>query len=204
MNIGLFNENVRFEDPLEIVSFALECSNRPIVTTSFGPFSAAILYAVTQVKSDIQVVWCDTGYNTPATYLHAKDLIERLQLNIEIFTPKFTTAFLNAHMGQPTLDNPAHAEFSELVKLAPFKRAFKKYKPDLWFTNIRNHQTPHRNGLDVFSLSSDGILKVSPFYHYDDNQLKAYMKTHRLPIEFDYYDPVKAMENRECGIHLKH
>lgn len=203
-NIHLFNENVRFEEPHEIIAFALEHAQRPILTTSFGPYSASILYAVTQAKRDIQVIWCDTGYNTSATYLHAKSLIESLQLSIEIFTPKFTTAFLNAHIGEPTIENPAHAEFSEIVKLDPFDRALEKYQPDLWFTNIRKHQTLYRENLDVFSFSSEGILKVSPFYHFSDMQLKAYMNSQKLPMEFDYYDPVKALDNRECGIHLKH
>ena len=87
-NLALFNQNVRFEDPLEIIAFALEFSERPVVTTSFGPYSAAILQACSKVKKDIQVIWCDTGYNTEATYKHAHYLIEKLQLQIEIFSPK--------------------------------------------------------------------------------------------------------------------
>ena len=39
---------------------------------------------------------------------------------------------------------------------------------------------------------------------YDLSKLEAYIKDKKLPIEFDYFDPVKALENRECGIHLKH
>jgi len=202
-NIHLFNENVRFEDPREIISFAIEHSERPVVTTSFGSFSAVILHAITQIRPEIPVIWCDTGYNTKATYRHAKMLIEQLQLNIDIFTPKYTTAFLEVLVGKPSVDNPEHTLFSELVKLDPFDKAMEKYQPDLWFTNIRKDQTHYRNTLDVFSFSSQGILKVSPFYHYDDPTLLRYMDDHGLPAEFDYFDPVKAMENRECGIHFK-
>ncbi|MEZ4778539.1 MAG: phosphoadenosine phosphosulfate reductase family protein [Flavobacteriaceae bacterium] len=202
-NIHLFNENVRFEDPLEIISFALEHAKKPLVTTSFGAFSAGLLWACTKVKKDIQVVWCDTGYNTDATYKHADYLMEKLQLNIEIFIPKYTTAFIHSKIGLPDINNPNHPIFSEKVKLEPFDRAFKKYQPDVWFTNVRKGQTEHREELDVFSFSKDGILKVSPFYHYDDAALEYYLKERNLPMEFDYYDPVKALENRECGIHLK-
>ncbi|MBW2936731.1 phosphoadenosine phosphosulfate reductase family protein [Aureisphaera sp. CAU 1614] len=203
-NIHLFNENVRFEDPLEIISFSLEQAKSPLVTTSFGSYSAALLWACSKVKKDIQVIWCDTGYNTEATYKHANYLIENLELNIEIFSPKYTTAYINSRIGLPNINNPNHPIFSEKVKLEPFNRAFKKHQPDVWFTNVRKGQTEHRNGLDVFSFSRDGILKVSPFYHYDDDALEAYIKNKKLPLEFDYFDPVKALENRECGIHLKH
>lgn len=203
-NVHLFNENVRFEDPLEIVRFVLDYSEQPIVTTSFGSYSAAILHVVTRALPEIPVIWCDTGYNTKATYRHAKRLIDRLHLNVDIFTPKYTTAYMEVFLGKPSLDNPDHGRISDLVKLNPFDEALEKYQPDVWFTNLRKHQTEHRDHLDVFSFSTEGILKVSPFYHFDDKALKEYMDAHKLPMEFDYYDPVKALENRECGIHLKH
>ena len=75
------------------------------------------------------------------------------------------------------------------------------HKPDLWFTNIRKGQTAYRNNLDVLSLSKDGILKVSPFYNYSDNDLEEYLQRHQLPNETRYYDPTKQVANRECGIH---
>ena len=203
-NLSLFNENVRFEDPLEIIKFALEYAKKPVITTSFGPYSAAVLHACTRVKKDIPVIWCDTGYNTESTYRHANHLIETLNLNIDIFVPRFTTAYLNNTIGKPRIDNPKHLLFSQMVKLDPFDRAFEKHKPDLWFTNVRKNQTSYRDQLDVFSFSKEGILKVSPFYHYGNESLEAYIQSKKLPLEYNYYDPVKALENRECGIHLNH
>jgi phosphoadenosine phosphosulfate reductase len=202
-NIHLFNQNLRYEDPREIVSFVLEFAERPVVTTSFGPFSASLLHAVTAVQHDVKVIWCDTGYNTDDTYSHAQELIERLQLNIEIFSPKFTTAYLDSTLGRPDVRNPKHALFSERVKLEPFRRALEQHKPDVWFTNVRNGQTEYRNGLEILSFSRGGILKVSPFYHFNDEQIKEYLNKYDLPVEYNYYDPVKALEKRECGIHLR-
>ncbi len=201
-NIALFNRSLRYESPEEIISFALEISKKPIVTTSFGTYSAAILYAITKVQQDIPVIWCDTGYNTQATYKHVQELSKRLQLNLDIFIPKLTTAFLDSTLGRPEVNNPNHDQFSEKVKLEPFKRAFQKHQPDVWFSNLRKGQTKHRDSLDILSLTKDGVLKVSPFYHYDDEALIGYMKKHNLPVEFDYFDPVKALQHRECGIHL--
>lgn len=202
-NLALFNSNLRYEDPLEIVSFVIDLYERPLVTTSFGAYSAAILYACTKVKKDIPVIWCDTGYNTEATYHHVRRLRKKLNLNLEIFTPKYTTAYMESVLGRPELDNPNHPEFSERVKLEPFQRAFEKYKPDLWFTNLRKNQTKHRDDLDILSLGKNGVLKVSPFYHFSNKQMLAYLEARDLPAEFDYFDPVKVHEHRECGIHLK-
>lgn len=202
-NIELFNQNLRYEEPAEIISFLLNFSKKPIVTTSFGPYSAVLLHAITRIQPEIKVIWCDTGYNTDATYQHAKRLMELLHLNIDIFAPSYTTAFLNNTIGKPAIDNPKHTLFSEKVKLEPFKRAINKHQPDLWFANVRKGQTTHRDSLDILSFTKGGVLKVSPFYYYDDNSLKAYLTQHGLPAECDYFDPVKALENRECGIHIQ-
>ena len=62
-------------------------------------------------------------------------------------------------------------------------------------------QTTFRNSIDIVSVSADGVLKVSPFYNWSDEQLDVYLKENNLPNEFKYYDPTKVLESRECGLH---
>lgn len=187
--------------PEEIISWAVKHGNTPVVTTNFRPYEVAILHAVSQVSQDIPVIWCDTGYNTPKTYKHAEELIERLQLNIKLYVPKQTSAHRDAIMGIPQIDDPRHEEFTKQVKLEPFTRAMADFKPDVWFTNLRKGQTALRDSLDILSLGKDGVLKVSPFYHYSDTQLDTYLRKFDLPNEHNYFDPTKVLANRECGLH---
>lgn len=187
--------------PEEIISWAVEHGKTPVVTTNFRPYEVAILHAVSQVSQDIPVIWCDTGYNTPKTYKHAEELIERLKLNIKLYVPKQTSAHRDAVMGIPQIDDPRHEEFTRQVKLEPFARAMADFKPDVWFTNLRKGQTALRDSLDILSLSKDGVLKVSPFYHYSDTQLDTYLRKFNLPNEHNYFDPTKVLANRECGLH---
>ncbi|MCM4169453.1 Phosphoadenosine phosphosulfate reductase [Arenibacter antarcticus] len=199
----ILNLNQQFKGipPEEIISWAIQYAQRPLVTTNFRPYEVAILNAVTEVSSNIPVIWCDTGYNTPQTYQHAEELIKRLQLNIKLYVPKQTSAHRDAIMGIPGIDDPRHALFTEQVKLEPFKRAMEEHGPDVWFTNLRKGQTALRDSLDILSLSKDGVLKVSPFYHYNDSQLDSYLKLKNLPNEHKYFDPTKVLEHRECGLH---
>ena len=44
-------------------------------------------------------------------------------------------------------------------------------------------------------------LKVSPVFHWSDEEMEAYLKEYNLPNEWDYFDPAKADEKRECGLH---
>ncbi len=195
--------NIQFKGipPEEIISWAIQFASNPVVTTNFRPYEVAILHAVTDVQRNIPVIWCDTGYNTPDTYNHAEELIYRLGLNIKLYVPKQTSAHRDAVMGIPNIEDPRHAEFTEQVKLEPFRRAMSEHKPDVWFTNLRKGQTALRNTLDILSLSKDGVLKVSPFYHWNDAQLDVYLKERGLPNEQRYFDPTKVLENRECGLH---
>lgn len=195
------NQQFKGISPEEIISWAVQYAQRPVVTTNFRPYEVAILQAVTQVDANIPVLWCDTGYNTPQTYRHAEELIKLLHLNIKLYVPRQTVAHRDVVMGIPGIDDPRHALFTEQVKLEPFKRAMEDHRPDVWFTNLRQGQTALRDSLDILSLSKDGVLKVSPFYHYTDIQLDRYLKDRNLPNEHKYFDPTKVLEHRECGLH---
>lgn len=196
-----YNKEFAAKSPSEIISWVLSFANKPVVTTNFRPYEAAILHAVSRELNDIEVLWCDTGYNTPNTYKHAQEVIDQLDLNIRMFVPRETSAYRDVVMGIPSVNDPLHALFTEQVKLEPFRRAMKTHEPDVWFTNIRKGQTELRNKLDIFSFTDTGVLKVSPFYHWNDNQLDNYLEEYHLPNEFKYFDPTKALDNRECGIH---
>jgi len=195
------NERFRESSPEEIIFWAIKNAVNPVVTTNFRPYEVAILYATSAVKVDIPVIWCDTGYNTPNTYKHAETLISRLGLNLKLYVPQQTVAHRDAVMGIPDIEDPRHAIFTEQVKLEPFRRAMQEHRPDVWFTNLRKGQTLLRDSLDIFSLSKDGVLKVSPFYHWNDTALDVYLDKLNLPNEHRYFDPTKVLENRECGLH---
>ena len=105
-------------------------------------------------------------------------------------------------LGVPSIEDPKHTLFTEQVKLEPFARAMKEHQPDVWFTNLRKGQTAFRNSIDVVSLSKNGIVKVSPFYNWTDEQLDVYLVEKKLPNEFVYFDPTKVESNRECGLHI--
>ena len=204
MNLDLdkINKELQDKSPAEIISWAISIAKNTVITTNFRPYEVAILNAVTKVDNNIKVIWCDTGYNTVQTYKHAEEIIKKLNLNIQLYTPKQTVAHRNVVLGVPSIDDANHAVFTEQVKLEPFARAMKEHQPDLWFTNLRKGQTAFRNSIDIVSVSKDGILKVSPFYHWSDEQLDAYLEENNLPNEFTYFDPTKVESNRECGLHI--
>jgi len=201
------NDLLRGKSPAEAVAWAIaQADGRAIVSTNFRPYEAVILHLVTQAQPDIPVLWVDHGYNREATYKHAEELKARLNLNIQAFVPKLTTAHYDAAHGgmpKPTEENEAAIKaFSTVMKLEPFQRGMKELAPTVWFTALRKVQNPHRAELDIVSPDNNfGSLKVSPVFNWSDEEMEAYLEEHDLPNEWDYFDPAKADEKRECGLH---
>ena len=202
LDLQTSNAYLRHKSPDEIIEWSLQLTEKRIVTTSFGVYSSVLLSTFARKDPSINVIWCDTGYNDHHTYTHADKLIRELGLNINIYTPKLSKGFIDVTLGLPTYDDPRHEEFTELVKLEPFRRALAEHQPEVWYTNIRVRQTEYRASKDILSYSKDGILKISPFYYWSDEDLDDYLEQQKLPKNTHYFDPVKALQSRECGIQL--
>ena len=204
-DLARVNANLRAKPPLEIVRWAVaQAGGRSIVSTNFRPYEAAILHLAVQAQPDIPVLWVDHGYNRPATYKHAEELRARLKLNLKPYLPRVTAAHRDAIYGPiPTTEDEAGLKkFSAVMKLEPFQRGMKELAPTVWITALRKVQNPNRAGLDIVSLDENfGALKVSPLFYFTDADLDAYLAQHQLPNEWDYFDPAKADEKRECGLH---
>jgi phosphoadenosine phosphosulfate reductase len=88
------------------------------------------------------------------------------------------------------------------MKLEPFQRGMRELAPRVWITALRKIQNPSRAGLDIVTEDSVfGTIKVSPVFHWNDAEMEDYLRAHNLPNEWDYFDPAKADEKRECGLH---
>jgi len=210
--IAQANVALRDQTPQEIVRWAIALSSvegasgRAIVSTNFRPYEAVILHLATQAQPGIPVLWVDHGYNRPATYKHAEELKSLLHLDIKAYVPKMTAAHYDTIYGgapEPTPENEERIKaFSTVMKLEPFQRGMKELAPAVWITALRKVQNPNRAGLDIVSRDSNfGTLKISPVFYWNDKEMHAYLTEHQLPNEWDYFDPAKADEKRECGLH---
>ena len=202
-DIEFWNRELKDKTPDQIIDWALTLTDERIVTTSFGVYSEVLLSTFFRKDKNINVVWCDTGYNIQETYDHAINVINKYNLNVHTYVPLKSREYLDATLGLPEVTDPKHVEFTEIVKLEPFRRALAEHKPKVWFTNMRVRQTELRSKKDILSYSNDGILKISPFYYWTDEDLDGYIKENNLSKNTSYFDVTKVLANRECGIHLQ-
>jgi phosphoadenosine phosphosulfate reductase len=203
--LAYWNAELRSKSPLDITRWAVaQAGGRAVVSTNFRPYEAAILHLCVQAQPDIPVLWVDHGYNRSATYKHAEQLCSLLKLNLKVFLPRISAAHRDAAWGPiPALDDESGLkQFSALMKLEPFQRGMKELAPKVWITALRQVQNSNRAGLDIVSADPNfGTLKVSPVFYLSDADMEAYLQKHELPNEWDYFDPAKANEKRECGLH---
>jgi phosphoadenosine phosphosulfate reductase len=188
--------------PDALLDWALGLGKQPLITSNFRPFSAPILHMVTQKAPNIPVLWMDNGYATAETYRFADALTEQLRLNLHIYHPRRSRAHREAVEGPyPALDDPRHAAFTEEVKLEPFERALAAMNPEVWITGLRGEDTAERSAMQPVSLNKRGMIKVAPILAWNSRDLHEYCKRHGLPNYFEYFDPTKAEDHRECGLH---
>ena len=114
----------------------------------------------------------------------------------------FTAAGLFVLVTMTMLREERIKAFSTVMKLEPFQRGMRELAPTVWITALRQVQNPNRAGLDIVSPDGNfGSLKLSPLFYWSDAQMEAYLKENDLPNEWDYFDPAKADDKRECGLH---
>jgi phosphoadenosine phosphosulfate reductase len=203
LDINSINKSLRNASAAEIVRWALSQQRRTIATTSMGRNAAVMLHLVSQIDKSVPTIWVDTGYNLRDTYVVAERLIHDLAVNIHVYSPHMTSERRNAIMGGiPTVEEgERHQAFTQEVKLEPFNRALEEFQPEIWLTGIRREETELRKSLDIVSMDGRGIIKVAPLFYWSEDDVDAYMALYGLPTCKHYFDPTKAHDGRECGLH---
>ncbi len=218
--------NARLEamNAAERVAWAL--ANGPqaaALSSSFGAQSAVTLHLLTQQKPDIPVILIDTGYLFPETYRFADELIERLKLNIRIFRPLVSRAWMEARHGRLWEQGVVGIEqYNNLRKVEPMRRALDELHVGTWFTGLRRQQSASRANTPIVQKRGER-WKISPIADWNDRDIWQYMQQHDLPYhplwEQGYvsigdfhttrrWEPGMREEDtrffglkRECGIH---
>lgn len=208
----------------ERVRWALETFGDGLVmTTSFGIQSAVMLHLVTRIAPQIPVIFIDTGYLFPETYRFARELTERLQLNLKKFTPAMTAAEQEALYGklwEQGLDGIKTYNFTN--KIEPMERAVRELGATAWLAGLRRTQASTREALRVLQTQNK-ITKIHPIIDWDDRRVYSYLTEHKLPYHplweqgyvsvGDWHSTSKLLDGmseeetrfgglkRECGLH---
>ena len=152
-----------------------------VLSSSFGAQSAVMLSLATRAVPDIPVILIDTGYLFPETYAFVDELAARLKLNLKVYRPALSPAWLEARHGklwEQGLDGLQI--YNRLAKVEPMQRALRELGARAWLTGLRRAQASTREALDVVGLQ-DGRIKIHPIVDWSDLDVHNYLKKHGLP-----------------------
>ncbi len=195
------------------------------LSSSFGAQSAVALHLVTQQRPDIPVILIDTGYLFPETYQFIDQLVDRLKLNLKVYRPTLSRAWMEARYGRLWEQGVDGIDrYNRLRKVEPMRRALDDLDVRTWFAGLRRDQSESRAVTPVAELKQ-GRWKVHPIVDWSDRDVFEYLKRHHLPYhplwEQGYvsigdfhttqrWQPGMREEDtrffglkRECGIHLE-
>ena len=194
-----------------------------VLSTSFGIQSAVMLHLVTTQIPNIPVIFVDTGYLFPSTYTFARDLTERLQLNLKTFIPKQTSAQQEALYGKMWEKEIEDLDrYNRINKVEPMNRAITELGAEAWLSGLRRTQSSTRTDRS-FTEQQNKILKVYPILDWSDRDIYNYLTENNLPYHplwdqgyvsvGDWHSTKKLGEGmteeetrfgglkRECGLH---
>ena len=231
----------RFKDPSSLAEFSAhfailsleermkflvkEFADYLVITSSFGLQSAVLLHCIQDLKLKIPVVWIDTGYLFPETYLYAKDLQNLLNLDLRIYQPLLSPARQEALYGKLWEQGSEELEKYALInRVEPMNRALKDLGKQVWISGMRKAHSKSRTTRSFAEIQGK-TLKIYPILDWSDNQIENYLKKYHLPFHplqgsgyvnlGDWHSTKKLSEvedrektrfngqKYECGLHLE-
>lgn len=183
-HLDLDSANKRLEgmSAEERVAWSLErLPGQHLLSSSFGIQAALMLHLVTRIAPRIPVVFIDTGHLFPETYRFVDELVERLGLNLQVYRPEHSPAWLEARYGRLWEQGIEGIErYNRIHKVEPMQRSMKDLGAGTWFAGLRRVQSSTRSDIPVVQLRG-GRYKVHPVIDWTERDLYRYLKQHRLP-----------------------
>lgn len=179
-----YQEISQISDPVTQLKKLAEMHGAGIAfSTSFGLEDQVISDMIFSNNIPVKVFTLDTGRLFPETYKVWNETLEKYNKIINTYYPK--TQAIEAlvtekgpHSFYASVEN--RKECCGIRKVEPLKRALEDI--DLWVTGLRAEQSSARSNLDFFEKdASFGLVKFNPLKDWTFDELKAYVKKHRVP-----------------------
>jgi phosphoadenosine phosphosulfate reductase len=176
------NSELERMDAAQRVQWALQhLPGEHALSSSFGAQAAVSLHMVTRAAPWVPVILIDTGYLFPETYRFVDDLVERLELNLKVYQPRVSPAWLEARHGRLWEQGREGIERSNVLrKREPMQRALAELGIGTWVAGLRRDQATSRRRIRPLE-HRNGRWKVHPIFDWTDRQVFDYLRRYDLP-----------------------
>jgi thioredoxin-dependent adenylylsulfate APS reductase len=216
----------------QLLAWAIERSGRRFaVVTSFQAEGIVVLDLARRLDPGVRVLTLDTGRLPEETYQVIEAVRTGMGLRVEVITPDpaDVAAMVAGHGPNLFHKDPALRRLCcHIRKVAPLDRALAGV--EAWATGLRRDGGPARAGTPKAEVDGahGGIVKLNPLADWTRDQVWAYVRSHRLPVNPLYdrgYTSIgcapctrptspgederagrwwwEADTDRECGLHTR-
>jgi phosphoadenosine phosphosulfate reductase len=146
-----------------------------LFTSSFGTKSVFLLWLISQIKPEQEIVFIDTTYHFQETLYFKNKLIKQFNLKVKDVLPDPIQNRLTTDENW-WVDHPNMC--CTVNKIVPLDSVIGKNK--VWISGLMAYQTPHRANLKIFEDRGD-ILKFHPLIDIQEAEYLYQKGRNRLP-----------------------
>jgi thioredoxin-dependent adenylylsulfate APS reductase len=179
--------NRRFEKagPREVLQWGLETFAEKIaICSAFGPEGMVLLHMLSSIGRPFKLFTLDTGRLHEETYELMQKCEERYSVKIHVYAPdpREISEIVHEHGVNLFYHSVEMRELCcEVRKVRPMLRALEDLSA--WITGLRRIQTVTRRAIAKIEIDGahNGILKLNPLAEWSEQEVWAYIGTHKLP-----------------------
>ena len=140
---------------------------------------AVLVDLTTKVKSDVDVLFLETGYHFPET-IGTRDAVQAVYPNVKIVNAQAeqSVAEQDAEYGAKLHDRDATL-CCNLRKVVPLRKTLGNYSA--WVTGVRRVDAPTRANTPIVTWDDrNGLVKINPIAAWTDDEFNGYIREHGI------------------------
>ncbi|MDQ7806991.1 phosphoadenylyl-sulfate reductase [Amycolatopsis sp. A133] len=140
---------------------------------------AVLIDLATKVKSDVDVLFLETGYHFPET-IGTRDAVQTVYPGVKIVNAQAeqSVAEQDAEYGARLHERDA-TMCCNLRKVVPLRKTLAKYSA--WVTGVRRVDAPTRANTPIVTWDDrNGLVKVNPIAAWTDEEFNGYIREHGI------------------------
>jgi phosphoadenosine phosphosulfate reductase len=140
---------------------------------------AVLVDLATKVKSDVDILFLETGYHFPET-IGTRDAVQAVYPNVKIVNAQAeqSVAEQDAKYGEKLHDRDPTL-CCNLRKVVPLRKTLGNYSA--WVTGVRRVDAPTRANTPIVTWDDrNGLVKINPIAAWTDDKFNGYIREHGI------------------------
>lgn len=140
---------------------------------------AVLIDLATKVKSDVDVLFLETGYHFPET-IGTRDAVQTVYPDVKIVNAQAeqSVAEQDAEYGAKLHDRDPTL-CCNLRKVVPLRKTLAHYSA--WITGVRRVDAPTRANTPIVTWDDrNGLVKINPIAAWTDDEFNGYIREHGI------------------------